>query len=196
MSRKYKRPRPKKSKLPMVIFGSGLIIFSIFMLFVFSNQTGKTDTSSIQQRGSYVVPISVAYPAPDLTLENVNGRLESLKDYGGQVVLVNNWATWCPPCKAEMPTLVGFFNDHSGEGLEVIAIEAGEPKDYVLQFVEEFSLPFSVWLDPNSMALDAFNNPNLPSSYVIDRKGIIRYTWTGEINREMLEKYVTPLLSE
>lgn len=196
MPGKYRRLRSKKSKLPMVIFGSGLIIFSIFMLFVFSNQPVKTDTSSIQQRGSYVVPMPVTYPAPDLTLENVNGRFESLEDYRGQVVLVNNWATWCPPCKAEMPTLVDFYNDHSSEGLDVIAIEAGEPKDHVLQFVEEFRLSFSVWLDPNSLALDAFKNLNLPSSYVIDRKGIIRYTWTGEINREMLEQYVTPLLSE
>ena len=196
MPGKFNRLPRKKTKLPMIIFGSVLIIFSIFMVFVFSNQPGKANSSSIQQRQSYVVPMPVGYPAPDITLENVNGRLESLEDYGGQVVLVNNWATWCPPCKAEMPTLVDFYNDHSGEGLEIIAIEAGEPKDYVLQFVEEFGLPFSVWLDPNSLALDAFNNPNLPSSYVIDRKGIIRYTWTGEINREMLEQYVTPLLNE
>ncbi len=196
MPGKYRRLRSIKSKLPMIIFGSGLIIFSIFMLFVFSNQPGKTAPSSLKQRQSYAVPMPVTYPAPDLTLENVNGRFESLGDYRGQVVLVNNWATWCPPCKAEMPTLVDFYNDHSSQGLDVIAIEAGEPKDYVLQFVEEFRLPFSVWLDPNSLALDAFKNPNLPSSYVIDRQGIIRYTWTGEINRERLEQYVTPLLSE
>jgi thiol-disulfide isomerase/thioredoxin len=138
----------------------------------------------------------VNYPAPELALENVNGKLESLADYGDQVVLVNNWATWCPPCKAEMPTLVDYYNEHNDEGLMIIAVEAGEPKDEVMVFVKKFEMPFAVWLDPKGLATSAFKNGSLPSSYVIDRSGTVRLAWTGEISREMLEKYVTPLLSE
>jgi peroxiredoxin len=78
----------------------------------------------------------------------------------------------------------------------VIAVEAGEPREQVVKFTDQYQMPFTVWLDPNGNSLKAFNNGNLPSSYVIDRSGTIRYMWTGQINRAMLEKYITPLLAE
>jgi len=112
------------------------------------------------------------------------------------VVLVNNWATWCPPCKAEMPTLSAYYNEHNTEGFMIVAIEAGDPLGDVSQFAQSRNLKFQVWLDPNGAALKAFDNGNLPNSYVIDRSGTVRYAWTGEINKAMLEKYVTPLLTE
>jgi peroxiredoxin len=173
-----------------------LILLSLVLLFSIGSRAGTKTSNSAAARENYVVPVPVNYPSPVLELENLNGEVESLEDFQGQVVLVNNWATWCPPCKAEMPTLAGYFNDHVDEGFMVIAIEAGDPRDQVLQFAEEFDLPFKVWLDPSSKALNAFKNGNLPSSYVLDRDGMIRYAWTGEINREMLDKYITPLLSE
>ena len=117
-----------------------------------------------------------------------------MTDYYGKVVLVNNWATWCPPCKAEMPSLQKFYEAHSGEGFMIVAVNAGDDRAPVEQFVKEYGLTFRVWLDPDGAALDAFRNANLPSSYVVDRTGIIRYAWTGEISYEMLEKYITPVI--
>ncbi len=174
----------------------GFIVLSLAMFFLIITQEGADNSGRVSASENYVVPVPVNYPAPDLELENLNGRVESLKDFHGQVVLVNNWATWCPPCKAEMPTLSGYYNDHVEEGFTVIAIESGDPKEKVLDFVEEYGLPFTVWLDAHAKAMQAFQNQNLPSSYVIDRGGIVRYAWTGEISREFLEKYVTPMLSE
>jgi len=143
-----------------------------------------------------VVPLEVNYAAPELSLQNIKGQTESLTDYQHNVVLVNNWATWCPPCKAEMPTLVTYYNEHKAEDFSIIAVEAGEPVDVVLQFANSYGMNFPVWLDPNGTSLRAFGNGTLPNSYVIDRTGIVRYAWTGEINKTMLEKYVTPLLTE
>jgi peroxiredoxin len=143
-----------------------------------------------------VIPMAVNYPAPQLALENVNGKTESLADFGGQVLLLNNWATWCPPCKAEMPTLKKFHDTHSAEGFTIIAVEAGDGKEEVLQFANSLGLTFPIWLDPDGAALNAFKNGNLPNSYVIDRSGTVRYAWTGEISLAMLEKYVTPLIAE
>jgi len=143
-----------------------------------------------------VVPMMVNYAAPDLSLKNINGEAESLADYRDNVVLVNNWATWCPPCKAEMPTLVAYHNEHTTDGFSVIAVEAGEPLDVVTLFVNNFEMNFPVWLDPDGKALNAFRNGTLPNSYVIDRTGTVRYAWTGEISMAMLEKYVTPLIVE
>jgi cytochrome c biogenesis protein CcmG/thiol:disulfide interchange protein DsbE len=180
----------------MILFGSALIILSVvFMFFIILREKDNQPVQNTRDR-QYVVPVAVNYAAPDLSLKNINERIESLSDFKGQVVLVNNWATWCPPCKAEMPILVKFFNDHHNDGLAIVAIEAGEPREQVLQYVKNFEMPFTVWLDPNGKALTAFANQNLPSSYVLDRLGNVRYAWTGEISREMLDKYIVPLLSE
>jgi cytochrome c biogenesis protein CcmG, thiol:disulfide interchange protein DsbE len=196
-SAKKKKQRNRRSDLPQIVVGIGLVVLSfVFVLFVLA-QNGKSQQQSADSGNRrYVVPVAVKFPAPELALENVQGWNESLSSLKGQVVLVNNWATWCPPCKAEMPTLAKYYNDHSSEGMMIVAVEAGEPKEQVQDFVDAFNLPFKIWLDPDGDALRAFNNENLPSSYVIDRSGMVRYAWTGEINREMLEKYITPLLNE
>lgn len=195
MPGKFKSRIPD-SKSARLLLGIGLIVLSLVLLFMIFTPGGSDNPERVSAGGNYVVPVSVNFPAPDLELENLNGKVETLKDFHGQVVLVNNWATWCPPCKAEMPTLSDYYNDHADEGFAVIAIESGDPREKVLDYVEEYDLPFTVWLDAHAQAMQAFQNQNLPSSYVIDRSGIVRFAWTGEINRELLEKYVTPMLSE
>ena len=175
-----------------VVTGLGLIFLAVIFWMIFP----RSDAGSTVGADSLsTIPVAeVNYPAPELTLENIKGTTESLADFRDKVVLLNNWATWCPPCKAEMPTLVAFYNEHAKDGLMIIAVEAGEPKDLVQKFADQFQMPFSVWLDPDGKSLQAFRNGSLPNSYVIDRTGTVRLAWTGEINRDMLEKYVTPLL--
>ena len=188
-NRKYRRKQRKS--FPWLPFGVGFLLIGLAVLLLASP---KADSSAAGQ--SSVVPIKVNFSAPELSLQNINGRTEALSDFNGNVVLVNNWATWCPPCKAEMPTLAAYYNEHSPEGFTIVAIEAGEPLESVAQFATDYNLKFSVWLDPDGASLKAFGNGNLPNSYVIDRSGTVRYAWTGEISRKMLEKYVTPLLAE
>ena len=183
-----KRQQQQRNIIIAFIVGIGLIVLAIALLIYLPGTV--SDAANIS-----TTPVEVNYPAPQLSLENIQGKTESLADFRNKVLLVNNWATWCPPCKAEMPTLVAFYNEHSKNGLMIVAIEAGEPKDLVQQYADQFKMPFSVWLDPEGKSLDAFKNQNLPNSYVIDRTGTVRLMWTGEINRSALEKYVTPLLS-
>jgi len=188
--KKYRRKRQKP--FPIIPMAIGLFLIGFAILLVASPKSQR----NADALSSSVVPVPVNYAAPELSLENINGKTESLADYRNNVVLVNNWATWCPPCKAEMPTLAAYYDEHNAEGFMIIAIEAGDPVDAVLQFAQSYDLKFQVWLDPNSESLKAFGNGNLPNSYVIDRTGTIRYAWTGEVNRAMLEKYVTLLLAE
>jgi thiol-disulfide isomerase/thioredoxin len=113
------------------------------------------------------------------------------------VVLVNLWATWCPPCKAEMPTLEAYYQAHQTDGFVTFAVDDGDPVDAVAAFVDQYNLSFTVLLDPTYEATDrAFKTRNLPSSFVIDRDGNVRLRWVGEIDRATLEKYVTPLITE
>ena len=110
--------------------------------------------------------------------------------------MINNWATWCPPCKAEMPTLSKYFKEHRDQGFILVGIEAGDPTRDVEKFVKDYGLTFPILLDPNNKSLIAFHNDNLPSSYVIDRNGNVILAWTGPISKAMLEKYITPLLEQ
>jgi len=141
-------------------------------------------------------PVVMNQAAPRLDLTDLQGDPVSLETYRGKVVLVNNWATWCPPCKAEMPELQAYYNAHINQGFVIVAIESGEPAATVAGFVSQFGLTFPVWLDPDGSALDAFENMDLPSSYVVDKQGTIRMRWTGQVNRATLEKYVTALLEK
>jgi peroxiredoxin len=187
--KKYRRKQ--KRTFPIVPVAAGLFLIGFAVLAL---ATPKAEVNAGTPNS--VVPMAVEFEAPELALQNLEGKTEALADYRGQVVLVNNWATWCPPCKAEMPTLVAYHNKHAADGFTVIAIEAGDPAEEVGQFAKRYGMNFPVWLDPGGEALKAFRNGTLPNSYVIDRTGTIRLAWTGEISMEMLEKYVTPLIAE
>lgn len=179
---------PRKA-FPLLLFGLGFLLIATSVYFILRDTKPQPRVST--------VPAKVNFPTPDLSLNDTQGNLHSLTDYRGQVVLVNLWATWCPPCKEEMPTLQAFYDKYKEQGFVIIAINDGDPTSDVLQFVKDYELTFPVWLDPTYIATEkAFNTLNLPTSFVIDRSGTIQLTWVGAISAEMLENYVTPLITE
>ncbi len=156
----------------------------------------KGQETALDSAGLVRPPVVMNQAAPRLALTDLQGNPVSLGDTLGKVVLVNNWATWCPPCKAEMPELQAYYQAHAGQGFVMVAIESGEPAGTVTDFVRQLGMTFPVWLDPRGIAVEAFRNWDLPSSYVVDQKGSLRMSWTGEVNQPTLEKYVTPLLEK
>jgi cytochrome c biogenesis protein CcmG, thiol:disulfide interchange protein DsbE len=175
--------------LTILLLGLGLILIVSTAYYILRNVPSRSDLSA--------VPTEVNYAAPELTLTDLHGATHSLRDYRGQVVLVNLWATWCPPCKEEMPTLEAYYNKHAKDEFVMVAINDGEPTSAVTQFVQEYQLTFPIWLDPTSIATtQAFKIINLPSSFVIDREGTIRLMWVGGIHRKTLDRYVTPIILE
>jgi len=178
-----------RKTIPLLLLGLGLLLITASIYFVIQDTPAQTDLTT--------VPAQANFASPELTLTDIQGVTHSLSDYQGQVVLVNLWATWCPPCKAEMPTLQAYHDKYADRGFTVIAINDGDPTPDVIQFVKDYSLTFPVWLDPTYIATeDAFKTMNLPSSFVIDRNGVVKLFWVGEINSKMLEKYVTPIIKE
>lgn len=135
-------------------------------------------------------------PAPSLTLTDIQGNTVSLEDYRGRWVLVNNWATWCPPCRAEMPELNAYYQDHKDEDFVLIGISAGDTPAQVLDFTESFGIQFPMWVDPGQKALSAFRMSALPNSFVIDPQGNVQMAWTGAVTLKELEEQVTPLLEQ
>ncbi|NJD60479.1 MAG: redoxin domain-containing protein [Anaerolineae bacterium] len=174
--------------IPLSLIGVGLIILGIVTTWYILSQNPDDEYS--------VVPSAVNFPAPELVFNDLSGNKVNLADYRQQIVMINNWATWCPPCKAEMPTLSKYFKAHNQQGFMLFGINAGDPKNDVTKFTNEFQLKFPILLDPNTRALMLFKNDSLPSSYVIDHAGNVVLAWTGPINLEMLERYVTPLMEQ
>jgi peroxiredoxin len=177
----------------LFLLGAGLILVGVA---IFMAWPCEPDGLVLSGADGLSAPVSVDYPAPELALMDLDGEAHSLAAYRGRVVLVNLWATWCPPCKAEMPVLQEYYEDHAAQGFMTVAISDGDPAPAVAAFVEEYGLTFQVWLDPTYIATrQAFKTSNLPSSFVIDRDGKIRLRWVGEIDRATLEAYVTPLIT-
>ena len=174
----------------MMLMGMGFISVGVVLFFLMKN----TPSASVQDFSA--VPAKVDFAAPELTLEDLAGNTVSLKEHLGSVVLVNLWATWCPPCKEEMPTLQAFYEKYKKDGFVLIAIDQEETRDVVKPFVEEYGLTFPIWMDIDWLAQREFNTSNLPSSYVIDRNGRVRLMWIGGISKKNLEKYVPDIITE
>lgn len=149
-------------------------------------------------RGQLLTPES-NHAAPDFTLPDLNGKQISLSDYKGKVVLLNFWATWCPPCRLEMPTIEKAYQKYKTKGFEVLAVsvDAG-PKSAIQHFLQELDLSFQVLLDPDMETLRTFRSSALPTTVVIDRRGNIRWRELGYRDWTDPEstKLITGLLGE
>jgi cytochrome c biogenesis protein CcmG/thiol:disulfide interchange protein DsbE len=135
-------------------------------------------------------------PAPDFILQDVSGKSVRLRDLRGQVVLINLWATWCPPCIAEMPDLAAVYNAHKSEGLVILGVDDHESKETVTDFISHNPLPYPILLDMDSRVASAYRISFLPASFLIDRRGVLRATMPGQNNRTKLEAAIKPLLTE
>lgn len=172
------------------MLGSGLVLIGLVgAIMLVTSHPAKSDSSPVAP-----VPVTLGFPAPQLELTDLNGQAVSLADFRGRYVLLNNWATWCPPCRAEMPVLEAFYRDHRERGFILIAVEAGDPPEMVQEFVDRYQISFPVWLDPENQALRGFANNALPSSYLIDPEGQVILGWSGAVTRAALDSHVAPLL--
>ena len=135
-----------------------------------------------------VVAAAAPSPAPDFELTASDGKGVRLSDLRGKVVLLNFWATWCPPCKAEMPDLNALQRKYGAErDFVVLGINDMENAADVIAFAEREGIAFSLLLDPDGRVIkDLFDVRYLPTSMIIDREGNIRDTWRGQIARDAM----------
>jgi thiol-disulfide isomerase/thioredoxin len=136
-------------------------------------------------------------PAPPVEAKLLDGANLTPVDYSGKVLVVNFWATWCGPCRAEMPALEAFYGKHRAEGLQVIAISMDDPKDEakVREVMRAYTFPAALSRDAKVKGYGRIWR--LPLTFVIDRRGVLRKeSWYGDpgLDLPLLEKTVTPLL--
>jgi cytochrome c biogenesis protein CcmG, thiol:disulfide interchange protein DsbE len=123
----------------------------------------------------------VGFSAPDFTLQSLDGKTVTLSKLKGSAVLVNLWATWCLPCRAEMPAIEKMVKEYQDQGLVVLAVNMTYQDDAaaVLPFAQAHSLTFPILLDPNGLVGSAYQLRSLPSSYFINRLGLINEVVIG-----------------
>ncbi len=190
--RKKAADRPKKRKWLYINFGISivLIIAGAAALILLSQDF---DTGS----GQAAAQPAVARPeqaAPDFSLPTLSGGQVSLGDYSGQVVMIKMWATWCPPCRAEMPEIDEFYRAHKDKGFVVLAINSQEEAPTVERFIQEQGFSFPVLLDTRGQVLNRYSVRGLPTSIIINEEGAIHYVHTGAITKKQMEIIIGPLL--
>lgn len=156
---------------------------------------------------SFLHAPSLSLPSPherepfttDFALPDVQGNLVRLSDFRNQPVLVNFWATWCPPCRREMPSMNTLYQDFHAQGLVILAIasDAGGMAT-VGPFMQEYHLRFPILLDPQNMLGDRLRIPGLPTTYLLDRRGRIVEFEVGarDWNSTAVRQLVAQLLTE
>lgn len=148
---------------------------------------------ALRQGSAQVVAPRLGALAPDFMVTLLDGRTLALADLRGRPLILNFWATWCVPCRREMPLIETLYAAQAGDGLTVLAVNYGEGPDVVAGFVTEGGYTFPIALDPNLALARTYLVHGMPTTYFIDREGIIRQVHIGEMASDLLQSYVTAI---
>lgn len=167
------RPPIRLSSMQIVLLAA-LAVFTLYITW-----RAKSLEKSIANRDE--VSIIVAKPAPTFSLASLDGRTVSLSDYAGKKVVVSYWASWCGPCKVEMPELRDFYKRYhkADSDFEILAISIDESRSDAEKYAAAEKLPFPVLLDPQSKTADAYSVEGIPTMFVIGKDGKVEYAHTG-----------------
>ena len=131
-----------------------------------------------------------AFKAPGFTARNLKGNRVRLADHRGQVIILNLWATWCGPCRVEMPGLENLYRRFRSEGLEILAVSLDKGStDKVQEFADQYQLSFPVLVDPDGEVEGLYDTFTIPTTYVIDKKGMVVAEVDGAKNWESEETF-------
>ncbi len=139
--------------------------------------------------------------APDFELTDLTGRLIMLSDYRGKVLFLNFWATWCPPCREEIPDFVEAYKENRDKGLEILGVSVDtKSKDFVAAFVEKYKINYPVVLESRSKTQQLIDDYEpgqfIPTTIIIDKQGRIRHKQVGQMDKATLLKYFRQYASE
>lgn len=151
-----------------------------------SNNNPTTDSVGINQN-------SVKLKAKDFKLKDLNGKELSLSDLRGKKVFLNFWATWCPPCRNELPEIEKLYQETKNSDLVVVAVEIGEPLSTVKPFIDQNKYNFKVLLDSDQNVATEYGISAIPTSFFIDKKGSIVSKNTGAMNIDQMKEYIKTL---
>lgn len=124
----------------------------------------------LEKLGFYI--FEPAFQYQDFKVTSLTGETKSRSSLKGKVVLLNFWATWCPPCKQEIPTIEKLHNEMKGQNFEVFAVSVGESPDTVKKFVAQQKMTYPIYLDPQNLLSRTYASQGIPTTYLIDKNGL------------------------
>ncbi len=137
----------------------------------------------------------IGQTAPDFTLKDASGKSATLSAYKGRVIMINFWATWCPPCRQEMPSMELLFQEYNKKGFEILAISSDSQGEKIVKpFMEFYELSFTALMDTDGKVHSAYGVTSIPTTYIVDKKGSIAQKimgprdWKDKNSKEMIEK--------
>jgi len=169
----------------------------LFCLLMFSAQAAEREQPKL---GYNLTAIAEPIQAPDFTLEDMDAKKFSLKDYRGKVIMLNFWATWCPPCRREMPSMERLHRDFKDKDFVVLAVNQMEDVDQVFAYTGGLDLnpTFTILFDRDSKVSRAYGVQGLPTTYLIDKKGTMRFRAIGgrEFDHPEVKEQILQLMRE
>lgn len=182
--------KPLQSRIPVLL--AGMILSGILLVAAAAIGFLITNRAPEQAAGKSSGPVQVGMQMGDFSLPDLEGRSVHLRDYRGQWVLINAWATWCPPCRSEMPDLNSFYQQHQEKGFVILGVNAGESREQAAGFASSLGLGFPVLLDVDEKLMDALFIRDFPTSILIDRNGIVKTIHIGMMTREQMDREFLP----
>ncbi|MCB2202761.1 TlpA family protein disulfide reductase [bacterium] len=152
----------------------------------------EVDTAPAETLEVTEEPTSDPPLAPEFMLTNLEGESVALSDYRGTAVMVNFWATWCPPCRAEMP-LIQEFQDRFEDDFVVLAVNGGEGEAEVRGFMEAYDFTLTFLLDPENSVAQQYGVRGFPTSLFIDTEGYLRAFHVGELQENLMTNYLAEI---
>lgn len=186
------------TRATLLILGGGLLIgLTIGAVVFFGLPTTQTATAGRAPTtvAADAAPITGS-PAPDFTLKNIHGKEVTLSKFKGQPVLINFWATWCGPCRIEMPAIEAAYQEYKGGGFVVLAVDADEPLKDVTEFVNDLGLTFEILMDPGFTVNDRYQIRAYPTSFFVGRDGTIVSLQIGSMTESQLEENLAKILAK
>ncbi len=173
------------------------MVLGLGLLLLVACQWGAANPAAPAEDPLAPAGLTTGIPAPDFELQHLYGGTARLRDLRGKVVLLNFWASWCIPCREEMPLLASIYRDYRAQGLEILGINltSQDDLDEVRKFLEEFDLPFPILLDPDGRAERDYRILGVPTTVFITHEGIVHRVKVGVLEgREDVEQTLRPLL--